>query len=139
MISHAPGRVAKKRRKPSTSSADGWPTRGLRWSGACEAGRASGRGTLRAYDGTRVVVAYYGRLEDGQLLLGVVERPDGFVAGRFEAGRVVNDGDRNTLIRAFDEASQAARERAERFRLAGNTASAAYYDSKSRQLAQQID
>lgn len=118
---------------------EGWAVRDVRWSGACRAGLAEGRGTLRAYAGGRVVHSFFGRLDAGWPVLGVIERTDGYMAGRFEAGKAVNDGDRNTLIQAFDEASAAALQMAARFRQAGNTASALYYEGKARQLAQQMD
>ena len=111
----------------------------LRWSGACRAGLAEGRGTLRGYKGGRVTRVFYGRLEAGQPALGVIELDGGFVAGRFEAGRAVADGDRDTLIRAFDEAAAAARQMAAGFRKSGNNASYRLYRDKARQLSQQMD
>lgn len=118
---------------------EGWPLRPVRWSGGCHAGLAEGRGTLRVYQNGRLARAFYGVLEQGQPTLGVIEHPGGFVAGRFEAGKVVVDGERNTLIQAFDTASEAARQLAETYRLAGNAASARFYQDKARQLAQQLD
>jgi hypothetical protein len=117
----------------------GWTARDLRWSGGCDARLAQGRGLLRAYEGGRVVRAFYGRLQAGWPVLGVVEQPDGFEAGRFEAGRVVVDGERNAVILAFDEASAAARQVAAVYRQGGNLASARFYERKARQLAQQMD
>jgi predicted aminopeptidase len=111
----------------------------LRWSGTCRDGLAEGRGTLRGYEGGRVVLVFYGRLEAGQPALGVIELDGGFVAGRFEAGRAVADGDRDTLVRAFDEAASAARQMAAGFRKTGNTASYRHYRDKARQLSQQMD
>jgi hypothetical protein len=118
---------------------EGWPLRPVRWSGSCHAGLAEGGGTLRLYRDGRVARVFYGLLEQGQPTLGVIEQPGGFVAGHFEAGKVVADGERNTLIQAFDTASEAARQLAETYRLAGNAASARFYQDKARQLAQQMD
>jgi hypothetical protein len=118
---------------------EGWPLRPVRWSGSCQAGLAEGRGTLRLYQDGRLARAFYGVLESGRPALGVIEQPGGFVAGRFEAGKVVADGERNTLIQAFDTASEAARQLAETYRLAGNAASARFYQDKARQLSQQLD
>ena len=111
----------------------------LRWSGACRSGLADGRGTLRGYEAGHVARVFYGRLAAGQPALGVIELDGGFVAGRFEAGRAVADGDRDTLIRAFDEAAAAARQMAAGFRKSGNTASYRFYRDKARQLSQQMD
>ncbi len=117
----------------------GWPARGVRWTGACRAGFAQGLGTLRAYNGGRVARAFYGRLQAGQSALGVIDQDDGFIAGRFEAGRVLDDGERNTLILAFGEASAAAWQMADGYRRAGNAASARFYENKAKQLSQQMD
>lgn len=117
-----------------------WPTRDVRWSGACSKSRlAEGRGVLRAYDGKRVVMAFYGRLKAGRPDLGAAEVEGGWLAGRYQDGRPVNDGDRNTLIQAFDEASAAARQLAAGYRKAGNAASARHYQDKATQLARQLD
>jgi hypothetical protein len=117
----------------------GWPASDLRWSGDCRDGLAQGRGVLRVYAGGQLRGSYFGRVAAGQPQLGVIERPDGFVAGRFEAGRVLQDGDRNILIEAFDEASAAARQLAGVYRQAGNGASSRYYENKAEQLARQLD
>jgi hypothetical protein len=117
----------------------GWPEPDLRWAGPCRAGLAQGRGVLRAYDQGRMVRAFYGRVQAGVLAFGVIDRDDGFMAGRFEAGTLVADGDRNTIIRAFDEASAAARQLAAGYQKAGNAASARHYRDKARQLALQMD
>jgi len=117
-----------------------WPaTAVLRWDGPCVDKRATGLGVLRAYEGTRATRVFYGRMSAGQMELGVVELSDGYVAGRFDGGRRVPSDDRNVLIDAFRQASQAASDAAERFRRAGNTASAAHYSNKARQLADQMD
>lgn len=117
----------------------GMPGQDVRWTGRCRAGLAQGRGSLRAYEGGKLVQVFYGRLEAGQPVLGVVDLDGGFKAGRFEAGQVVNDGDRATLIQAFDEASAAARQIAAGYRQAGNAASARFYRNKAQQLSQQMD
>lgn len=111
----------------------------VRWSGACRSGLADGLGVLREYRQARVERLFYGRMAAGQPAIGVVDLGDGFMAGRFDGGQLVRDADRDTLIEAFDEASLAARQMAERFRHAGNAASARYYEGKAAQLARQID
>jgi hypothetical protein len=116
-----------------------WTQRDVRWSGACVDRLADGRGVLRAYAAGRVQRSFFGRLEAGRPVLGAVELEGGFQAGRFQDGLAVSDGERNTLIQAFDEAAAAARELASFYRRAGNAASARYYADKARQLAQQMD
>ncbi len=122
----------------------GFPATGLNWSGYCGNGLAQGSGILRAYAGGRVVRSFFGTFGDGAPLLGVVEVLDeGFIAGRFDAGGRAesgkDDGDRNTLIQAFDVASQAARELATRYRNTGQPASASYYEAKAAELARQLN
>lgn len=124
----------------SVSAPAGWPSEDLRWSGPCPGGVAEGRGVVRAYVDGRVVRIFYGRLKAGRLALGVVELEGGYAAGRFDdQGRAINDGERDALILAFDEASAAAREMADRFRSRGNEASARFYADRARKLAQQMD
>ena len=118
---------------------EGLPVRDVRWSGSCRAGLAQGRGTLRSYEGGRVARVFYGSFDGGQPVLGVIEQDGGFLAGRFEAGKIVNNGERNTLIKAFEEASAAARQMAEVYRRAGNAASARYYQEKAKQFLLQMD
>ncbi len=116
-----------------------WTHSDVRWSGACVDRLADGRGVLRAYAAGRVQRSFFGRLEAGRPVLGAVELEGGFQAGRFQDGQVADDGERNTLIQAFDEAAAAARELAASYHRAGNAASARYYAGKARQLAQQMD
>jgi hypothetical protein len=112
----------------------------LSWSGACANHLAQGSGAVRAYARGRIVRSYFGTMQAGQPLLGVVEVPDeGFIAGRFEAGQRLDDSERNTLIEAFEAAAKAARELAVVYRKAGNRGSADYYDAKAKQLASQLD
>jgi hypothetical protein len=111
-----------------------------RWSGACKNGRAHGLGVLRALRGNEVVQAFYGRYEAGRAVLGAVEIEGGYRAGRFATdGRLVTDGDRDTAIKAFEEAAAAAKGMATDLRRSGNASSARFYEAKARQLAEQLD
>ncbi len=117
----------------------GWDARQVRWTGDCHGGLAQGLGTLRALKGNQVLQVFYGRLKNGQPVLGAIELTGGYRAGRFERGEVVNDGERNTLIQAFEAASAAATQVAQRHQAGGNPASARFYRQKAAQLAQQMD
>ena len=118
---------------------DGWLPKDVRWSGACHEGTADGHGVLREFSGTQVSRIFFGMLGRGKLRIGVIQQSDGFKAGRFDAGKIVDDGDRNALIKAFDEAATAAKQVSETYRREGNTASARFYLDKSKQLAEQMD
>jgi len=111
-----------------------------RWSGACKDGQAQGLGVMRAIRGNQVVQTFYGRYEAGRAVLGAVELEGGYRAGRFAAdGRVMADGDRDTAIKAFEEAAAAAKSMAADQRRKGNAASARFYEAKARKLAEQLD
>lgn len=116
-----------------------WQGVTVRWEGSCASGQAEGSGVLRGLENGRVVRLFFGRMKAGQPEVGVVELPEGYVAGRFEDGRPVASDDRNDLIRAFREASKAAEAVSERFRVAGNAASAKFYRDKAHSLAAQMD
>jgi hypothetical protein len=118
----------------------GWDARQARWIGDCRDGRAQGPGVLRLLQGNRVKEAFYGRLQAGVPVLGAVEIDGGWRAGRFDATGVASiDGDRNTLIQAFEAAAEAARRAAQHYQAASNPASARFYRQKAEQLAKQID
>ncbi len=118
---------------------DGWDARNVRWTGDCRNGLAQGLGTLRLVKGNQVLQVFYGRVKDGQPVLGAIELEGGYKAGRFEQGRVVPDGERNSLIQAFEAASAAAAQVAQHYQAGGNPASARLYRQKAARLAQQMD
>jgi hypothetical protein len=117
----------------------GWNSADVRWTGECSNGHAQGRGVLREFSAGKVARIFFGTLEQGRLQWGAIDQPDGYVAGRFEAGKAVADGERSALIKAFNEASAAAKSVAEGYQKAGNAASAKFYEDKARQLANQMD
>jgi hypothetical protein len=118
----------------------GWDARQTRWIGDCRDGRAQGPGVLRLLKGNQVRQVFYGRLQDGLPVLGAVEVDGGWRAGRFDAAGVASiDGERNTLIQAFEAAAEGARRAAQHYQAASNPASARFYRQKAEQLAKQVD
>jgi hypothetical protein len=117
----------------------GWAAASTRWMGACTGGLAQGRGLLRDYQAGRVVRSFYGTLQAGVPVRGVIDLGDGYMAGGFQGDKLVPATERAQLIQAFDEAAAAARQVADRYRKARNTGSARYYQDKAKQLAEQID
>lgn len=117
----------------------GWAAAGTRWMGGCAGGRAQGRGLMREYQGGRVLRSFYGTLQAGKPVRGVIDLGDGYRAGSFQGDTMVTSSDRAELIKVFDEAAAAARQAAESYRKARNTSSARYYQDKAKQLAEQID
>jgi hypothetical protein len=117
--------------------------RTVKWEGECADGRAHGNGVLRAYPSAgsadKSVLIFFGTLERGEPTLGVIDTPDGYIAGALKAGKVVANGDRNLLIRAFQRAAEAATFVSTRFKTAGNEGSAAFYAKKAHSLLQQMD
>lgn len=109
------------------------------WHGACRDGLAEGRGVVRLFTAGQVRSAFFGTVAEGRWRFGVHATDTGYAAGTFEAAAPVPSDDRNTLIRAFDEAAAAAEDLAETFARAGNGASAAHYRDVAARLARQMD
>jgi hypothetical protein len=116
-----------------------WQSYGVQWVGSCDAGLAQGLGILRATEQGKVTEVFFGRLDRGVLIIGVIDTPDGYIAGRYSAGSLVKDGDRNIYINAFRDASEAAHKASEYYRQKGNDASARYYAEKATKLENQMD
>jgi hypothetical protein len=120
----------------------GWNQFNLKWEGGCVAGKADGRGALRATVKGTVTVnrIFFGSMAAGELSLGVIDTSgEGYVAGKFKNGRVIDTDERSEIIKAFDEASAAAKVVSERFKKIGKTSSASFYEDKAKKLAEQMD
>jgi hypothetical protein len=117
--------------------------RTLKWEGECADGKANGKGVLRAYPKAgspdKAVLIFFGTLERGEPKLGVIDTPDGFMAGEFVKGKLQDSGDPNVTSRAFKIATEAATFVSERLKAAGNAASATFYAKKAQSLQQQLD
>jgi len=122
---------------------EGFEGRVVKWEGECVAGVAHGSGVLRAElragRADEKTLLFFGRLEYGDPKLGVIDTPDGYLAGEISGGKVLESADRNVLIRAFREASGAAGLVSKRFKAAGNLGSSAFYAKKARSLGRQLD
>jgi len=122
---------------------EGFQGRVVKWVGECQNGKAHGIGVLRGYpkahDTEGHIVVFYGALEQGQPVIGVIETADGYLVGRFSAGKVHPFEERNDSIVAFDRAAEAATLASKRFQAAGNKEAAAFYTKKAQELAQQMD
>ena len=117
----------------------GWNQATTRWDGSCKEGHAEGLGVLKEYQQQKVVRFFFGRLEHGELKLGVIDQAEGFVAGQFAKGQPLQSDDRQRLIDAFAEGEKAANEAASRFSKAGKQASAKFYADKAKALREQLD
>ena len=117
--------------------------RTVKWEGECTGGKADGKGVLRAYpkagSADKAVLIFFGTLERGDAKLGVIETPDGFMAGEFRQGKLQDSEDPNVTIRAFKVATEAATLVSERLKAAGNAASSTFYAKKAQTLQQQMD
>jgi hypothetical protein len=118
---------------------ESWPTKNTVWVGDCKDSKADGLGVVKETGDGKVVRSFFGRIQSGKWLLGVIEQSDGYLAGQFSEGHLVEQEDRNVTIHAFDEAAKAAQSVAERYRKAGNLPSAKFYEAKSQSLKNQID
>jgi hypothetical protein len=121
------------------SAPTGWNQTTTRWEGECRDGHADGLGVLKEYQQQKVVRFFFGRLEHGEVKLGVIDQPEGFVAGEFVKGAPVPSEDAQRTVSAFAEAEKAANEAASRFSKAGNKESAKLYAAKAKELREQLD
>lgn len=117
----------------------GWSQKATRWDGECREGHAEGLGVLKEYQQQKVVRFFFGRLEHGELKLGVIDQPEGFVAAQFAKGEPLPSDDRQRTVDAFAEGEKAANEAASRFSKAGKQASAKFYAAKAKALREQLD
>jgi len=85
------------------------------------------------------VLIFFGRLDHGQPKLGVIDTPDGYIAGELADGKELSNDDPNVTLRAFRAASAAASFVRDRLDAVGNAASAAFYTKKAEDLAAQIE
>jgi hypothetical protein len=138
LLAQAPAQAAAPAACAFTTPA-GWSQAATRWDGACKDGHAEGLGVLKEYQQQKVVRFFFGRLEHGEPKLGVIDQPEGFVAGQFAKGEPLQSDDRQRLIDAFAEGEKAANEAASRFSKAGKQASAKFYAAKAKSLREQLD
>ena len=87
----------------------------------------------------RLRESFFGRFEAGEAVIGVIDAPGGYIAGRFANGGVIASQDRNLVIQAFDAASQAAMSVSASFKRNANASSAAFYRRQASKLARQMD
>jgi hypothetical protein len=119
---------------------EGWAASSMRWDGDCAGEKANGLGVLKEQDGATVKRMFLGRVSQGELTLGVLDEPgQGFGAGAFQNGKLMDSDDRNLILKSFEEAAKAASAAADRFERAGNKASAKFYRDKAKQLREQMD
>jgi hypothetical protein len=116
-----------------------WQGYSVRWAGTCANGKAEGLGVLRAYRDGQVQQIYFGRFVQGEPTSGVIDHPEGFIAGRFKNGKVVANEERQDVISAFRAGEAAAIAFAQQLKRNGNAASARFYQDKAHQLATQME
>ncbi|MEQ1620191.1 MAG: hypothetical protein ABL919_02215 [Methylococcales bacterium] len=116
-----------------------WTDSTIIWDGPCQTGKAHGEGVLRAYKKGADTLLFLGNIEHGELDIGVIDGPEGYIAGQFSHGKLVLEVERNVIIKAFRSASNAAKSYSQRLKQAGNQKSAAFYLKKARKLEQQMD
>lgn len=110
------------------------------WQGACLNGKAEGKGIVKIYPSSRTTTdLFLGEVKQGLPVFGVYQGAGGFIAGAFQQGQIVADQDRNQLIQAFQLAAEIALSYSRELKQQGNELSARFYESKARQLRQQMD
>lgn len=124
------------------SAPEGWDQAKTRWEGKCSAGYAEGLGVLKEFadlKNNKIKRFFFGRIEHGDTVIGVIDQKDGYMAGKFRQGRLTPSDERQDTIDAFREAERAARQIAHQFRQAGNVKSARFYQTKEKELREQMD
>lgn len=117
----------------------GWIEKNTRWNGQCVDGYADGLGILKEFEKGKVRQFFFGKINKGKVEFGVIDQPDGYIAGKFNDGIFVPSDDRQTYIDAFNVAKKAAIKAAGDFRKVGNKASAQFYENKAKELNDQMD
>ncbi|MBB3656520.1 hypothetical protein FHX15_001748 [Rhizobium sp. BK650] len=81
------------------------------WTGACPDNKASGPGMLRRRDGDRAGPAFFGEMQAGVPVIGVID-DEGYRVGRFKNGDIGSDAELEPQVRldAFRAAAKAARD-----------------------------
>jgi hypothetical protein len=96
---------------------------------------------------------FLGRAEQGYLRSGVIETEDGFIAGRWSEGALVNndlpEGDEvveegvdlaaHRTVTAFEDAARAADDTSRRMAEQSNAASSRFYTNLAERLRSQMD
>jgi hypothetical protein len=110
------------------------------WTGACADNKASGPGMLRRRDGDRAGPAFYGDMQAGIPVIGVID-DEGYRVGQFKNGDIGGDAELEPQVRldAFRAAAKAAREVAALYAKQGNAASSRHYETVAQQLDMQIE
>ena len=116
-----------------------WQDSRVIWDGACAGGKAHGQGVLRGYRQGASTWLFFGKMQQGELNLGVIDAEGGYMAGEFVDGVVLPNPERNTALKAVRLASAAAKELGLRLKKRKNASSAAYYLQKSKQLEEALD
>jgi len=95
---------------------------------------------LRRRDGDRVGPAFYGDMQAGMPVIGVID-DEGYRVGQFKNGDIGGDAELEPQVRldAFRAATKAAREVAALYAKQGNAASSRHYETVAQQLDMQIE
>lgn len=118
---------------------EGWNKANTNWDGPCRNGHAHGLGVLKDFAGKEINHAFFGRLKNGELALGAIDQPAGYIAGTFSSGKLVASDEQQSTINGFREAEKAAVQVLDRFKKAGYSAAINIYQKKLKRLRQQIE
>ena len=139
-----PAQAAAKQGACTFQPLQAFQQRTAKWEGDCENGKAHGLGALRAFEGSRVVQIFFGKMENGQAKIGAIDSFGGYEVGEFKNGKIialeyVEPGDFNIKLQAFETATAAAKHVSDSFKRAGNMGSANYYAARALELERQIE
>jgi hypothetical protein len=121
-----------------------WNNRRVTWIGECKTGHADGFGALQsAIEGLPLEV-FLGRVSEGFLRNGVLVMKEGYTAGLWRDGKVVENSandqvSRNVTLAAFEDAAKAADATSRLMARQSNSKASRFYSQLARRLRRQMD
>ncbi|MDQ2668036.1 MAG: hypothetical protein M3Z05_18840 [Gemmatimonadota bacterium] len=121
-----------------------WAAGTVSWIGNCRSGFANDSGVIVMVVKGAEPERFYGRVQDGHLRVGVLQSPNGFMAGTWVNGALAaaladDVAQRNALIAAFRVAANAATSASNSLAKKGDATASRYYAKQAKLLHEQID
>ncbi len=121
-----------------------WAAGTVSWIGNCRNGFADDSGVIVMVVKDAEPERFYGHVQDGHLRVGVLQSPNGFMAGTWVNGALAaaladDVAQRNALIAAFRVAANAATSASNSLAKKGDATASRYYAKQAKLLHEQID
>jgi hypothetical protein len=121
-----------------------WTSGNISWLGRCRGGFADGSGVLLNVVDGQEAERFYGRLHQGRVNVGVLQTGQGYIAGTWAGGAIVEKladdmAQRNAIIAAFHAAVDASTSVSKAFAKKGDAKASLFYSKQARSLRDQMD